>query len=144
MTKIRASQLIIVCSALGACSTPPPPAVIDTAPPDPVQEPVSPTEDTAVVPAVQEPVIPDLYQLTAADVQLELGVPTLVRRDGAVQIMLYESGFCVLDLTLTETAPGEYYRVQHVAARSPTGAVVDFDACVANFLLDPYHTKSLD
>lgn len=136
-------KLLLVMTAfmLAACVGDAEPVVTAPPPPDKTVQAPAPVEVAPATPTPRE--VPDLMTLTAADVQYELGAPSLVRRDGPVQTMLYESGFCVLDVTLMEGSPDEYFRVQHIVARAASGSDVDFEACVANFLLDPYGTSDV-
>ena len=155
MDKCVACGLFCLCACTAvsvdpAQSDPPGPTVSSEAPAteddtvvtnldtEPDIEPVP--ADNPVVETAPEPAVPSLLGETPASVQDKLGPPTLVRRDGPVQVMLYESDHCVLDITFEEPSRNDYFRATHITARTPTGDAVETAPCIRRFQLDPYGT----
>lgn len=129
---------------LAACAAPAPPApVADTAPPPVVAEP-EPVQTVQTVqtpepaaPAEPEPVAVDMTQLedqTPTDVIAYLGTPSLVRRDGSVQVMIFENSVCVVEIIFYEPANGDHFRARRINTRSRSGHNVDTENCVRQHL----------
>ncbi len=120
---------------VAACAAPPAP-VADI--PDPVvaaapsvQKPVQPAAKE--VPAVPEPLAVDMAQIenqTPTNVVAYLGMPSLVRRDEIVQVMIFETGTCVVEVIFFEPENGDHFRAHRVNARSTSSQDVDIENCV--------------
>lgn len=129
--------LVALLAALAACAEDAPaPEIVHTPPVDP--EPVIAATAEEPEPEPPAPRLPaaSLMGQPIHALQAQLGAPSLVRRDGAVQVMLYENATCVLDITLREARPDDYFRAHHITARDTTGADVDADTCIETFLGD--------
>lgn len=76
----------------------------------------------------------ELYGARPEKVLEWFGTPGLVIKDGPSQAMVYDTGECILDISLTEdTTALDYYRVNHIAARSKDGKGMDLDDCVQHY-----------
>lgn len=126
-------KIIAIC-ALSACTTTETPPINSPQTPPAQEAPTAPTEAQIPAPVVPEWTVSDLEKANPADIQAMLGNPTLVRRDGNVQVMLFETNSCVLDITLLETAPGDYYRAHHITARTKDGSALDANTCISQLL----------
>lgn len=110
-----------------------------TEPPKPVTTPIPPEDTRPASVAVETPPPPPpspdrLNGLTPVDVITLLGEPGLVRRDGKVQVMLFETKDCVLELVFVEPSPDDHFHVTHLAARDRQGADTDQTACLTQIL----------
>jgi len=117
---------------LAGCAT----TSADISPATPTPPPPKPTEEAP--PKLEKRIIRadsrKLAGLGPVVVQNLLGVPDLLRRDGNVQIALYEQPSCILDLTYFSAAPGTGFALTHVAARTPLGQRADADDCLTDIL----------
>jgi len=108
-----------------------------TEPPQPVATP-APAQETAPaeveVPPPPPPSPERLDGLTPVEVLALLGEPGLVRRDGKVQVMLFETEACVLELVFVEPTPDQHFQVTHRAARDRQGDDMDQTACLGDIL----------
>ncbi len=128
---------------LAACAAPrgPVPPVSEAAPPPDVEaiQPAQIPEPEVVpsVPAEPEPIAVDMTQLngqTPTGVIAYLGTPSLVRRDDSVQVMIFESSACVVEIIFYEPANGDHFRAHRINARSRTGQDVDSENCIRQHL----------
>lgn len=135
LTELKFSPLAVLsCTLLLAACGPAgteEPAVV--APP-PVETPApAPTEEAT--PFV--PVDPDrLTGLTPKDVVSLMGEPGLMRRDGPVQVMLFENHSCVVEIVFMEPDPDAHFQADHVTARDRDGNDTDLQACLTQLLPD--------
>jgi len=117
---------------LAACATPTAetPAPVIVAVPM-VQQPVQQEPET--LPAASEPLVVDMARIenqTPTNVIEYLGTPSLVRRDDTVQVMIFETGTCVVEVIFFEPENGDHFRAHRVNARSTSGQDVDTENCV--------------
>lgn len=128
---------------LAACAAPAEqvPPVAEASPPPEVeiiQSAQTPEPDTLpVATAEPEPIAVDMARLddqTPTSVVAYLGTPSLVRRDDSVQVMIYESSACVVEIIFYEPANGDHFRAHRVNARSRTGQDVDIENCIRQHL----------
>jgi len=120
---------------VAACAAPPPPVAEVSAPvvvaAEPVQAPVPPEPE--VLPAVPEPLVVDMSRIenqTPTNVVAYLGTPSLVRRDDIVQVMIFETGTCVVEVIFFEPENGDHFRAHRINTRSTSGQDVDTENCV--------------
>lgn len=73
-----------------------------------------------------------LLGLAGTVVSLQLGVPSLIRRDGTAEIWQYRATTCILDVFLY--ASGEEQLVRHVELRSPNAGNEPHQRCFAELL----------
>lgn len=128
---MRSLYLTGIAALLSACMG------AATEPPQPVATPIPAKETppaTVVVEAPPPPSPDRLDGLTPVDVLALLGEPGLVRRDGKVQVMLFEADDCVLELVFVEPSPDDHFHVTHLAARDRKGADIDQTACLTQIL----------
>ena len=139
LTNRRLTPLILSAVVLAGCSTPQPlvpidgsvsPATPDPALPLPAEASAEPLPTAPEVPANQIFDADRLLTRAPADVQTLLGPPSLVRRDGETQIMLYEIGACVLDITFMGKTVGDGFAATYVAARDRVGHDVSKRDCL--------------
>jgi hypothetical protein len=109
-------------------------------PPEPVATPAPPPPVTDTAPAqTASPTPPDpsrLDGLTPVEVIALMGEPGLVRRDGKVQVMLFEGGSCVYELVFIEPDPDAHFEVRHHSARTRRGEDTDAETCLSHILPD--------
>ncbi|WP_286829479.1 MULTISPECIES: hypothetical protein [Kordiimonas] len=120
-------------SLLAACG----PTAVEppqTQAPEPVveTEQIAPQEET--LPAAPPPEPERLQGLNPREVVTLLGDPTLVRRDGPVQVMLFENHDCVLEVVFREPNQNEYFQAHYIAARNLDGKTADTQACLMKVL----------
>ncbi|GHF14907.1 hypothetical protein GCM10017044_06290 [Kordiimonas sediminis] len=143
MTKNKIVLLWGFAAGLAACSTDTPaPTVVAEAPPEVAKETEN-TVDGPIIAKVEtgqvfEQAAPlmdladpgELQGKTPAQVQTIMGEPDLVRRDGSMQVMLFETNQCVLDVVFYESSVGEHFRASAISARSRDGKDVDAVQCL--------------
>ena len=120
------SLLILLSACMGGTEEPP---QIQTSA-------IEEAEPTIVQPE-PEIILPDAQILqghTPKDIQTALGEPTLVRRDGNVQVMLFERTACVLEVIFYEKSADDYFRATDINARSVRGETFEADNCLAIIL----------
>lgn len=121
-------QLTAACQTAAPVPAPEPEPevapVVEEAPPAPEPPPPPPPEPEAG----------DLLKLEPKTVQALLGAPTLVRRDGHVQLMQFSAENCRLDVVFYEDVTGAPFEASHVEARDLAGASIDTDACLSEIL----------
>jgi len=127
--KKLALALGFVVAACAAPTAETPAPVVVAAPPAP--EPIQPEPE--VVAAAPEPLVVDMARIenqTPTTVVAYLGTPSLVRRDDIVQVMIFETGTCVVEVIFFEPENGDHFRAHRVNARSTNGQDVDTENCV--------------
>ncbi|MFC3052033.1 hypothetical protein [Kordiimonas pumila] len=122
-------SLLLCAVALSACSA-------TTSPPPATQQPPAAPVVTPKPTKVAPPVTPQtnalsLKGLNPREVQDIAGEPSLVRRDNNVQVMLYETNSCVLEIVFYEPAPEAHFEAKHVNARTRSGESTNADKCFA-------------
>ena len=126
---------ILLSALLVACAAPPRQPVEPTpAPPEPAE-----TEPAESLPEETPAPLPDadlLLGLEPRRIQDVLGTPSLVRREGAAQVMQFKDGNCVLDVIFYEEAPGGAFRAEHLASRLTDGTPHEPQECLAAILPD--------
>jgi len=124
--------LITACAAPAApVVEAPTPAV--SAPTVEAEPAVGTPEPEVPLPVTPAPITVDMNRIegqTPTDVIGYLGTPSLVRRDDAVQVMIFETGTCVVEVIFFEPANGDHFRAHRVNTRSRTGQDVDTENCV--------------
>jgi len=147
----KKALLVGLCAAtLSACSqgTPAPsansPAVAETPTQEaptvqPELDPDSPLIARVVTQAVIEdtPVFPEVSRLSdisSESVRSLMGDPDLYRRDGNVEIMLFENTHCVLEVILSQDAGSQDYISKRVSTRTLKGAPTEGGACLKTLL----------
>lgn len=128
---MRSLALTVTATLVSACmgTTTQPPQPVTTPAPEPETTPVE------VLAPPPPPPSPDrLDGLTPVDVLALLGEPGLVRRDGKIQVMLFETDDCVLELVFVEPSPDDHFLVTHLDARDRRGAGTDPTACLTQIL----------
>lgn len=137
---MRIAITILFASLLAACTTAPAP---EPAQPDPAPEPLLvtvPDQNEMPEPAPEpevEPLIVNLARLqdqTPADVIDYMGAPTLVRRDENVQVMIFETPRCVVEVVFYEPDNGDHFRSEWLNARLRNGQDTDVEACTREWL----------
>lgn len=123
--------LLILTACVGT-ETPAPDVVVaasieETTPAPEIAEVVTPEESEALPPAPHE-----LMGLSPRHIQETLGEPNLVRRDNAVQIMLYEQPACVLEVIFREPQNAQPFEAVYITARTDKGAEIDTGACITS------------
>ncbi len=120
---------------VAACAAPPAPVTEVPAPvvvaAAPAQETVQPKPE--VRPVVPAPLAVDMTRIenqTPTNVIAYLGTPSLVRRDDTVQVMIFETGTCVVEVIFFEPENGDHFRAHRVNTRSTSGQDVDTENCV--------------
>jgi len=100
--------------------------------------PVVPAEQPATLEATEPtppPPHPERLQgLNPQQVITLMGEPSLVRRDGSVQVMLFENETCVFEVVFREPSQHEYFQAHHYAARTLEGDASDALACLMKVL----------
>lgn len=137
---MRRAIAILSASLLAACTTAPAPEPTQTAPaPEPV--PVTePEQSQPLEPAPEpeaDPLIVNLERMqdqTPADVIAYMGAPTLVRRDENVQVMIFETSRCVVEVVFYEPENGDHFRAEWLNARLRNGQDTDVEACTREWL----------
>jgi len=134
MRLLRILPLLLVA----ACAAPmqQQPATVQPAteqtPVEPVPAVTAPAHKPSPPPAAPKP--ERLSGLNPKQVQALVGEPSLVRRDGTVQIMLFETANCVLEIVFYEANPDAHFIANHLNARNRSGADTDLQACLVNLL----------
>lgn len=137
---MRTVTAIMGASLLAACTTAPAP---EPAQPDPAPEPLPVTVPAQSEPVEQAPepvaapLIVNLGRLqdqTPADVIDYMGAPTLVRRDENVQVMIFETPRCVVEVVFYEPDNGDHFRAEWLNARLRNGQDTDVEACTREWL----------
>lgn len=131
---------LILAVVLTACTTTPvtPPAAPEPAPvvePEP-QPPVGTGPDASTT-LEAAPIIVDISQIqnaTPAEVLSYMGTPSLVRRDENVQVMIFETATCVVEVIFYEPDNGDHFRSEWVTARSRGGQDTDTEPCMRQWL----------
>lgn len=98
----------------------------------PVQAEAAPTPEAPAT-IEPDPIVVDLTRLenqTPTEVIGYLGTPSLVRRDDTVQVMIFETGTCVVEIIFYEPVNGDHFRSRRINTRSPSGQDVDTENCV--------------
>jgi len=75
-----------------------------------------------------------LTGLNPKQVQAIMGDPSLVRRDGNVQIMLFETQSCVFEIIFYEPNLDAHFIANHMNARNRSGIDIDLQTCLVNLL----------
>lgn len=122
-----AASALLLSACMGTATQPPQP--VATPAPEPETAPVE-----AETPPPPPPAPERLDGLTPVEVLALLGEPGLVRRDGKVQVMLFETETCVLELVFVEPTPDQHFQVRHRAARNRQGDDMDQTACLGDIL----------
>ena len=86
------------------------------------------TEETGALANLSDPGA--LEGLTPRELQDILGGPSLVRRDGSMQILQYGGTACVLDVVFYEASENAHFRAAAIAARDLSGANTEAGACL--------------
>lgn len=130
---------LILAVLVAACSAAPAPVFTSAPTPPPVETTVTPTlsEPAETVPTLLPVDLGRIEGATPADVQNYLGAPSLVRRDGPVQAMIFETSSCVFEVIFYEPSNGDHFRAEHIDARSRSGNPADVEACVRTLLSTP-------
>ncbi len=102
--------------------------------PAPVVEAEQPAALEAAQPAPPPPEPERLQGLNPQQVITLMGEPSLVRRDGSVQVMLFENETCVFEVVFREPSQHEYFQAHHIAARTLDGHGTDTQACLMKVL----------
>lgn len=127
---------------ISACAAPPAPVteiptpVVAAPPVETESEVVTPQPETPA-PSAPAPIAVDMTRIenqTPTTVIEYLGTPSLVRRDDTVQVMIFETGTCVVEVIFYEPANGDHFRAHRVNTRSRTGQDVDTETCVRRLL----------
>ena len=126
---------LLLALLVGACAAPQP---------EPIKVvPAAPETDQAKslpeLPSSPPPPRPDADRLLGLEprhIQDVLGTPSLVRREGAAQVMQFKNGSCVLDVIFYEEAPGGAFLAEHLASRLLDGAPIAPGDCLAAILPD--------
>ena len=132
MRTLRFLPLLLLAACAAPGSIPPPasqPVAVAVAP-APVE--ILPVEEEAAPIKLPEP--DRLAGLNPKQVQALVGEPSLVRRDGAVQVMLFESATCVLEIIFYEANPDAHFIASQLNARNRTGTETELQACLVNLL----------
>ncbi len=128
--------LLSACMGINASpdtSAAPQPGPVDT--PTVTQDSIKPPGPSPQKLVSLPPVKPSrLKGLNPKQVQALVGPPSLVRRDGPVQVMLFETKSCVFEVIFFEPQAGAYFRAQQVQARTLRGHDTDAAACLARVL----------
>jgi len=123
---IAASGLLAACGPTGVeppqPQAPEPPIEAEQAVPQDIQQPAPPPEPER------------LQGMNPGEVMALLGDPSLVRRDGAIQVMLFENEACVFEVVFREPSQNEYFQAHHIAARDRDGRATDTQACLMKVL----------
>ncbi len=90
------------------------------------------TTTAAISPAETNNDPQQLLGLAGAVVSLQLGVPSLIRRDGTAEIWQYRATACILDVFLY--ASGDEQVVRHVELRSRNASKEPHQRCFAELL----------
>lgn len=81
--------------------------------------------------AVYQPATVDaLSGLSPFDVINRMGSPSLVRRDGLGQVMLFEHESCVFDIVFYADTIESPYKVAYISARTRDGSKSDRQQCL--------------
>ncbi|NVJ98942.1 MAG: hypothetical protein HWE25_12370 [Alphaproteobacteria bacterium] len=107
--------------------------------PEPVATPTEPQVQPAPEPATPAPSPANPDRLVGANPKAVIdlmGEPSLMRRDGTVQVMLFETTSCVFEVVFMEPHADAHFAATHLAARTRTGADTDLQACLASILPD--------
>jgi hypothetical protein len=95
--------------------------------------------DVVTQPIIEEsealPDINTLANLTPREIENLMGAPDLRREDGNVQVFLYESSVCVLEVILREDQNSEL-KSESVKTRDRKGASTDKTSCLTSILPD--------
>lgn len=102
--------------------------------PAPMVEATEPNPAEVAQPAPPPPEPERLQGLNPQQVITLMGEPSLVRRDGAVQVMLFENQTCVFEVVFREPSQHEYFQAHHIAARTLAGEATDTQACLMKVL----------
>lgn len=82
---------------------------------------------------IHEPaLVKSLIGLSPSEVIIRMGSPSLVRRDGLGQVMLFEYATCVFDIVFYAETIETPYTVTHISARTPLGQNIDKQQCLAS------------
>lgn len=126
---------LLLALLVSACATPlPEPTKVVPATPEADQ-----AESLPAPPPLLPPPAPDADRLLGLEprhIQDALGTPSLVRREGAAQVMQFKNGNCVLDIFFYEEAPGGAFLARHLASRLLDGAPITPGDCLAAILPD--------
>lgn len=125
MSVIRSFLALLTIGALTACGTAPPPAPAPVAPVPVTQTPVPSPDPEWTLNADA------LMGLRPVRVLDYLGEPSLMRRDGPVQIALYERSSCVLELVFEEPQLNDGFYIRYINARDRQTARADITPCLA-------------
>lgn len=123
---------LLTLSACVGTETPAPDVTVTA----PIEE-KKPAPETAEAVTPEEPeVLPptrdELMGLSPRHIQETFGEPSLVRRDNAIQIMLYEKNACVLEVIFREPQNAQPFEAVHITARTDKGAEIDTGACITS------------
>jgi hypothetical protein len=118
-------------------STPTPPSSGISKPAETQTWPI--ISDVVTQPIIEEsealPDINTLANLTPRAIENLMGAPDLRREDGNVQVFLYESSVCVLEVILREDQNGEP-KSESIKTRDRKGAATDKTSCLKSLLPD--------
>ncbi|TNE67963.1 MAG: hypothetical protein EP335_00395 [Alphaproteobacteria bacterium] len=124
------SVLFLGLAACGPTGSPAPETTV-SAPEAPAMAPDGAVAETTP----PEPLLAaSLTGLNPRQVQEKMGEPTLVRRDGHVQVMLFEKADCVLEVVFYEPATDAWFEARTINARTAKGMAADADTCLARQL----------
>lgn len=117
---ILSAFLLSACGGGPLTTTAPDPATLA-----PVIEAEAPPENIR-----QPALVTSLMTLSPSEVIVRMGSPSLVRRDGLGQVMLFEHATCVFDVVFYTETIETPYSVTHINARTPLGVKIDKQQCL--------------
>jgi hypothetical protein len=95
--------------------------------------------DVVTQPIIEEsqslPDINTLANLTPRAIENLMGAPDLKRVDGNIQVFLYESSSCVLEVILEENTQGEF-KSESIKTRDRQGNIAEKSSCLTSLLPD--------
>ena len=134
---LKLAPLFLLAGCMGASSAPAP----STPSPEVAAPEIAAIQTGAETPLpIAEPPPPPapepnrLSGLNPKQVQALMGPPSLVRRDGAVQVMLFETSACVFEIIFYEPTPDTHFRAEQINARSRTGTDTNVQTCLIGVL----------
>jgi hypothetical protein len=132
---IKLIPLLLLGGCMGATSPAPIPPAAPMAPAPTFAPATEPTAAPRPAPApLPAPKPSRLSGLNPKQVQALMGTPSLVRRDGAMQVMLFEQGPCVFEIIFYEPTPDTHFRAEHLNARDRNGTDTDLQTCLVGLL----------
>ncbi len=132
MNKYFAVFFLMLMTACSSTETPQPVETTTYNTPETAQKT---NESSALANTVET--LPDANMLigqTPRIVQNAIGEPSLVRRDGNVQIILYKKPECVFEVIFYEPSENDHFTATDINARTADGKDTDIDLCLNNIL----------